>query len=119
VYLDSLSTHVYHEAWFIDSSASFHMTCHDEWFCGYERYDGGGVFLGDESTTKIIGRGNFKLKIMDGRIRPLLGVLHILVLAKILIYVRKMSDLGIKIVFEKETLRLVRGEMVFFRGFWI
>jgi hypothetical protein len=119
VYLYSLSTHVDHEAWLVDSSASFHMTCHGEWFCGYERYDGGDVFLGDESTSKIIGQGNFKLKLMDGSIITLPGVLHILGLSKKLTYVRKMSNLGIQIVFEKETLRMVRGEMVFLRGFWI
>jgi hypothetical protein len=55
VYLASSSTHVDHEAWLVDSGASFHMTPHREWFCEYERYDGGDVFLGDESTTKIIG----------------------------------------------------------------
>jgi hypothetical protein len=53
------------------------MTPHREWSCEYERYDGGDVFLGDESTNKIIGRGKFKLKLMDGRIRTLLGFLHI------------------------------------------
>jgi hypothetical protein len=55
VYLASSSMHVDHEAWLVDSSASFHMTPHMEWLCEYERYDGGNVFLGDESTTKIIG----------------------------------------------------------------
>jgi hypothetical protein len=30
------------------------MTPHREWFYEYERYDGGNVFLGDESTTIII-----------------------------------------------------------------
>jgi hypothetical protein len=62
VYLSSSITHVDHEAWLVESGASFHMTPHREWFCEYERYDGGNVFLGDESTTKIIGRGKFKLR---------------------------------------------------------
>jgi hypothetical protein len=44
-----------HEAWLVDSGANFHMTPHREWFCKYERYDGGNVFLGDESTKRIIG----------------------------------------------------------------
>jgi hypothetical protein len=35
VYLASSSTHAYHEAWLVDSSASFHMTPHREWFCEY------------------------------------------------------------------------------------
>jgi hypothetical protein len=55
VYLDSSSTHSDHEAWLVDSGASFCMTPHRKWFCEYERYDGGNVFLGDDSTTKIIG----------------------------------------------------------------
>ena len=33
VYLASSSTHVDHEAWLIDSGASFHFTPHREWFC--------------------------------------------------------------------------------------
>jgi hypothetical protein len=55
VYLDSSRTHADHEAWLVESGASFHMTPHREWFCEYERYDGGNVFLGDDSTTRIIG----------------------------------------------------------------
>jgi hypothetical protein len=56
---------------------------------------------------------------MDGRIRTLLGVLHILGLAINLICVSKMDDAGVKIVFEKETCRMVRGEMVLLKGVWI
>jgi hypothetical protein len=44
---------------------------------------------------------------MDGRIRTLLGVLHILGLARNLIYVSKMDDVGVKTMFEKETYRMV------------
>jgi hypothetical protein len=51
VYLDSSLDH---EAWLVDSGESFHMTPHKEWFCEYERYDGGNVFLGDDSTNRII-----------------------------------------------------------------
>jgi hypothetical protein len=48
------------------------MTLHREWFFEYERYDGGDVFLGDESMSKIIGQGKFNLNLMDGRIITLL-----------------------------------------------
>jgi hypothetical protein len=56
VYLDSSRTHANHEAWLLESSASFHMTPHKEWFCEYERYDRDNVSLGDESIKNIIGR---------------------------------------------------------------
>jgi hypothetical protein len=65
VYLDSSRTHVDHEAWLVDSGASFHMTPHREWFWEYERYDGGIFFLGDDSKTIIIGKGKVKLRLID------------------------------------------------------
>ena len=77
MYLDSSSTHVDNEACLVNLGASLHITPHKEWFGEYGRYDGDDVFLGDDSTAKIIGRGKFKLKLMDGKIRTLLGVLHI------------------------------------------
>jgi hypothetical protein len=116
VYLSSSSTHADHEAWLIDSSASFHMTPHREWFCEYEKYDGGNVYLGNDSTTKIIGKGRVKLRLVDRRIRTLPGVLHIPGMARNLIYVSKMENAGVKTIFEKGTRGMVRGEMVLMRG---
>jgi hypothetical protein len=122
VYLASSSTHANHEAWLFDSGASFHMIPHREWFCEYERYDGGNVFLGDDSTTRIIGRVKVKLRLIDGRFRTLPGVLHIPALARNLainlMFVSKMDDAGVKTIFEKETCRMVRGAMVLLKGVW-
>ena len=103
----------------IDSGASFHFTPHREWFCEYEKYDGGDVFLGDDRKARITGRGKVKLKLQGGRIRTLPSVWHILALAKILISVSKMDDVGIKIVFEKDTCKMVRGALVLIQGIWI
>ena len=54
----------------------------------------------------------------DGRIKTLLGVLHIPDLAKKRIFVSKMGDAGVQTVFEKEKCKMVQGEMVLMRGFW-
>jgi hypothetical protein len=56
------------------------------------------------------------LRLIDGRIRKINGVLHIPRLAKKLIYVRKMDDARVKTIFEKETSRMVRGAMVLLKG---
>jgi len=96
-----------HEAWFLDLSISFHMNPHREWFCEYEIFDGGDVFLGDDLVAIIIERGKFKLNLMGGRNGTLPIVIHILGLAKILIFVSKMSDVGVKKMFEKDTSRMV------------
>eukprot|EP00253_Pinus_taeda_P036185 PITA_36185 len=116
VYLASSSTHIAHEAWLIDSGASFHFTPHREWFCEYEKYDGGDVFLGDDRKARIIGRGKVKLKLQGGRVRTLPGVLHIPTLARNMISVSKLDDAGIKTVFEKDTYKMVRGALVLMRG---
>jgi hypothetical protein len=92
------------------------MTPHREWFSEYEKYDGGDVFLGDDSIEKILGRGRVKLMLNNGRIRTLPGVLHIPKLAKSLIFVIKLGDAGVKTVFEKNTCKMVRGAMVLMRG---
>jgi hypothetical protein len=107
VYLVSSRTHADHEACLVESGASFHMTPQREWFCEYERYDEGNVFFGDDSTTRIIGRGKFNLRLIDGRIRKLPGVLHIPGLSRNFIFVSKMDDVGVKTIFEKETCRMV------------
>jgi hypothetical protein len=56
------------------------------------------------------------LRLIDGRIRTLPGVLHIPGLYRNLISVRKMDDAGVKAIFEKETFRMVRGAMVLLKG---
>jgi hypothetical protein len=119
VYLVFSITHAYHEAWLIKSCASLHMNPYKEWLCEYGRYYGGNVFVSDESIAKIVGWERFKLRLIDGRIITLPGVLHIPGLAKNFIFVRKMDDAGVKIVFEKETCRMVRGAMVLLKGVWI
>src|SRR3984885_9676816 len=116
VCLSSSSTHVDHEAWLIDSGASFHFTPHREWFCEYEKYDGGDVFLGDDRKARIIGRGKVKLKLQGGRVRTLPGVLHIPALARNLISVSKLDDEGVKTAFEKDTCKMVRGALVLMQG---
>ena len=99
VYLESTSTHSEHDVWFIDLSASFHITSHKEQFCEYGKYKGGGVFIEYDSILKTIGRGNVKMLLKDGWVRTLLGILHILDLSKNLIYVGTIGDVGVHTAF--------------------
>ena len=116
MYLASSSTHVDREARLIDSGASFHFTPHREWFYEYDKYDGGDVFLGDDRKARIIGHGKVNLKLQGGRVKTLLGVLHILALARNLISVSKLDDAGVKIMFEKDACKMVRGALVLMQG---
>jgi hypothetical protein len=55
VYLVSTSIQLDEDVWLIDLGTFYHMTSHKKWFYEYERYDGGGVFLGNDLTTRIVG----------------------------------------------------------------
>jgi hypothetical protein len=57
VYLASTSTQSNQDVWLIDSRSSYNMTRNTTWFYEYEQYEGGDMFLGDDSTTKIVKRG--------------------------------------------------------------
>jgi hypothetical protein len=67
VYLVSTITQSDQDVWLIDSGPSYHMTPHKELLCEYEQYDGGVVFLGDDSKTKIVKWGRVWLTLQDGR----------------------------------------------------
>eukprot|EP00253_Pinus_taeda_P031268 PITA_31268 len=71
---------------------------------------------GDDRKARIIGRGKVKLKLQGGRVRTLLGVLHIPALARNLISVSKLDDAVVKTVFEKDTCKMVRGALVLMWG---
>jgi hypothetical protein len=117
VYLASIGTHADRGVWLINSGASYHMTPHREWLCEYEKYDGGDVFLGYDSTTKIMGCGRVKLLLKYGRIRTLPRVLHVPKLARSLIFVSKLDDVGVDTVLGKGTCKMVQGAMVLMRVF--
>ena len=53
------------------------MTSHRDWFSKYEEFDGGKVYLGDNSHLNIVGRGRVKIKFLDGRVKGIDGVFYI------------------------------------------
>ena len=92
------------------------MKPHRNWLCDYEELEGGGVVIGYDSLTKIIGRGKFQLILKDERKGTLSGVLHILCLDQNLISISRMGDVGVQNVFEKDTCKLGWGAMILMRG---
>jgi hypothetical protein len=107
VYLKSTCTHGGHGLWLIESGALFHMNPHREWFYEYEKYNGGDVFLGEDLTTKIMRRGKVKLLLKDGIIRTFLWVTHIPTLARSLIFVGNMGDVGVDTLLGKGNCKMV------------
>ena len=92
------------------------MTPHMEWFYEYEKYNGGDLYLRDDSLASIIGCGRFKMKLNDGRIRALPGVLHTPNLERNLISFEKMNVASVKTPCGYGGYKMVRGSMVLMRG---
>ena len=92
-----MATHSGENAWLIDLGASFHMTPNRNWFSKYENFNGGKVYLGDNSVLDIVGHGSIRVKFFDGRVRRFDGVLHIPGLARNLLFVGKLIDVGVHV----------------------
>ena len=61
----AFAMHASNHVLLIDSDASFHMTSHQNWFSKYEVFDGGKVYLGDDSHLKIVGGGQVTFRFPD------------------------------------------------------
>ncbi|GJX70172.1 transposable element [Tanacetum coccineum] len=55
-------------AWIMDSACSFHMSPNRDWFVTYEEFDGGHVFMGNDSPCKVVGIGTIQIRMHDGRL---------------------------------------------------
>ena len=55
------------------------------------------MYLGDNLVLDIVGHGSIHVKFSDGRIKIFDGVLHILGLAKNLLFVSKLIDAGVHV----------------------
>ena len=92
------------------------MTPNRNWFSKYENFDGGKVYLGDNSVIDIVGHGSIHVKFSNGRIRRFDGVLHIPGLARNFWSISKLIDVGVHVQFSEASVKMVRGAMVIARG---
>ncbi|KAK9723814.1 hypothetical protein RND81_05G027400 [Saponaria officinalis] len=88
-------------AWWIDSGATNHV-CKDRlWFKDYELVkDGSVLYMGNESTAPIIGRGTVVLEFSSENIIKLCNVLHVFGIRKNLVSGSCLCKLGYKQVYE-------------------
>ena len=57
-------------AWFIDSSASSHMSCNKDWYDEYyEKFDGTHNYLGDNRSHKGLSYGVISVNLCDGKFK--------------------------------------------------
>ncbi|GJR12409.1 retrovirus-related pol polyprotein from transposon TNT 1-94 [Tanacetum coccineum] len=83
-----------------------------DWFVTYEEFDGGHVFMGNDSPCKVIGIGTIQIRMHDGVVRTLTDVRHVPDLKKNLISLGVFDSKGFKYTSENGVLRVSKGALV-------
>jgi hypothetical protein len=96
----------------LDLASSFHATSKKEWFSSYIEEDGSLAHLEDDSGCRIIGVGDIKFKMCDGREMLIKCVKHVRGLRRNLISLGLLHDEGwlYQAVPDKKTLRIMRED---------
>ncbi|WVZ16376.1 hypothetical protein V8G54_009358 [Vigna mungo] len=103
------------ESWVLDSGASFHATSQKEFFENYVPGNLGKVYLGNEQSCEIAGKGVVKIK-LNGSVWELKNVRHIPDLTKNLISVGQLANDGYTTVFHGDNWKISKGAMTIARG---
>ncbi|KAE8706762.1 Retrovirus-related Pol polyprotein from transposon TNT 1-94 [Hibiscus syriacus] len=103
------------ESWILDSGASFHSTPCREIMENYVSGDFGKVYLADDETLKIVGKGDIRLKLPNQTTWTLKGVRHIPGLKRNLISVGQLDDEGFSTTFSGCEWKITKGALVIAR----
>ena len=103
------------ESWVLDSGASFHATSQKEFFKNYVPGNLGKVYLGNDQSCEIVGKGAVQVK-LNGSVWELKNVRHIPDLTKNLISVSQLASEGYTTVFHGDHWKISKGAMIIARG---
>ena len=103
------------ESWVIDSGVSFHATFLKEFFKNYVPGDLSKVYLENEQSCKIVGKGEVKIK-WNGSGWELKNVGHIPDLTKNLISIGQLASEGYATVFHGDDWKISKGAMTIASG---
>ena len=85
-------------------------------FLDFKEFNGGVVYIGNDSTCKIMGIGSVQIKMFDGVIRKPNDVRYVPDLKKNLISLGVLDASGYRIILEGGNLKVARGALVAITG---
>ena len=100
--------------WIVDTGATKHFCADKELFADFvEANQGEQVFMGNSSSSEVLGKGSVILKLNSGKSLSLQNVMYVPSLRRNLISGALLNKAGVKLVFEGDKLVLSRnGEFV-------
>ena len=85
-------------------------------FLDFKGFNGGVVYMGKDSSCKMMGIGSVQIKMFDGIIRKLNDVRHVPDLKKNLISLGVLDAIGYRIILKGGNLKIARGALVSIKG---
>ena len=85
-------------------------------FLDFKEFNGRVVYMGNDSTCKMMEIGSVQIKMFDGVIRKLNDMRYVLDLKKNLISLGVLDVSGYRIILEGENLKVARGALVAIKG---
>ena len=113
---DILNYSCHDSSWVIDSGATIHCTSRRDFFSSYTPGDFGVLRMGNDGSSKIIGRGDVCLQTSNGTQLILKGVRHAPDIRLNLISVPRLDDDGYCNNFGNCQWKLTKGSLVVARG---
>ena len=102
--------------WVIDSSASFHVPSHSDFFTSYKNGDFGNVRMGNSGVSKIVGIGDVCIETSIGNKLVPKDVRHVPDIRRNLISTGRLDDEGFTNSFGESKWKLTKGSLVVAKG---
>ncbi|CAN1139245.1 Retrovirus-related Pol polyprotein from transposon TNT 1-94 [Linum perenne] len=104
--------------WIIDSGASRHFCSSKEMFTELGEVENGEqVYMGNSSSSPVMGKGKISLKLNSGKILALTNVLFVPSLRRNLISAGLLNKAGLKLVIEADKLVLTKNGQFVGKGY--
>lgn len=100
----------------MDSGCSFHAAPNKNWFTTYQCMDSSKVQLGNNAECDVIGVGDVRIIMLDGMVRTLTRVRHVLEFKKNLISLSALDIAGCRYSSECGVWKIIRGALVIIKG---
>ena len=104
--------------WWVNTGATRHICSDKRMFSSYQEVtDGEHLYMGNSSTSKVVGQGKVILKMTSGKELTLNNVMHVPDIRKNLVSGSLLSKNGFRLVFESDKFVLTKSGMYVGKGY--
>ncbi|KZV17034.1 hypothetical protein F511_34284 [Dorcoceras hygrometricum] len=103
--------------WWVDTGATSHICSEKGMFSSYTAVSDRKLYMGNSTTSDVVGIGNVVLKMTSGKEVNLKDVLHVPDIRKNLVSGSQLSKAGFRLVFESDKFVLTKGGIFVGKGY--